>query len=96
MLLEALVIEVISEAILSNPKLTYAQLTGLVEDHPLYKGKSRGKSLERRIRNILRDERVLEQLPEISEFRESIPDENNISLGFKLGRLEVKGKLRLD
>ncbi|MEK7282069.1 MAG: hypothetical protein AAB037_06960 [Chloroflexota bacterium] len=89
MILEALVIELLRESMLSSTKLTYAQLARLVEAHSEYAGASKGKSLERRIKNILKDERVLEQL------RENTP-ENNISLGFKIGRLEIKGKFKLD
>lgn len=89
MILETLVIELIIEAMLSSIKLTFAGLTRQVENHPEYDGTSNGKSLERRIRNILKDERVLEQLREDTT-------ENNISLGFKIGRLEIKGKFTLD
>lgn len=89
MILEALVIELVRDAILSSTKITYAGLARQVENHSEYNGTSNSKSLERRIRNILKDERVLEQL------REDITG-NNISLGFKIGRLEIKGKYNLD
>ncbi len=89
MILEALVIELIKEALVLNTKPTYAQLTRQVENNSEYEGVSKGKSLEKRIKNILKDEKVLEQL------RENIP-EDNISLGFRIGRLEIKGKFKLD
>ena len=88
--LEGLVVELVVGAILTNMKLTQAKLTELVENHPDYHGTTKGKALERRIKNILKDERVLQQI------QEETKSENNITLGFKIGRLEIKGKLKLD
>lgn len=89
MSLEAIVIEIIREAILTKTKLTFAELTNKAANHYGYDGKSKGKALENRIKNIVKDERVLQQL------QEDNVSENNISLGFKLGRVEIKGKLNL-
>ena len=87
--LEAIVIALVKEAMLTSHKLTSTQLTRLVENHPEYGGQSTGRALERQIRTILHDENVLQQL------REESKSENNVSLGFKIGRLEIKGKLDL-
>jgi TPP-dependent 2-oxoacid decarboxylase len=87
--LQTIVIELVKQAMLDSVKLTYPQLTRLVEGHPEYNGQSKGKALERRIREILNNEDVLQQL------REEAKSGDYVSGGFKIGRLEIKGKLDL-
>jgi len=50
-------IEIVSEILAAATcKYTLSQLTSLVENHTEYKGKSKGKELQKRIRQILQDE----------------------------------------
>jgi len=85
MTLEAIVMEIITTTAVE----TLVQLTTLVVNHSEYRGKSKGQELQKRIRRILEDERFKQQLGE------NRMSEDNISLGFKLGRVEIKGKLDL-
>jgi hypothetical protein len=89
MTLETLIITLLKEAMLDGVELTYPKLTTLVENHPEYNGQSRGKALERRIKSLVKNENILQQL------QEETKSENYVSGGFKIGRLEIKGKLDL-
>ena len=89
MVLEALVIQLVIEAILSGIKPKYAGIAKQVEANPEYRGTRRGKSLEREIRRILAREEVLRQIRDNTST-------NNITAGIKIGRLEIKGKIDLD
>lgn len=80
MSLEAIVLEILTTTAVE----TIDQLANLVAAHSEYKGKSKGQELRKKINHILHDERFQEEL-----------QGNNISLGFKLGRVEFKGKIDL-
>ena len=87
--LEAIVLELVREAIMTKTNPTYKQLRVMVENHPEYDGKSRGTVLTSRIRSIVESEQFRQQLKE-----KNLIDDDNISIGFKLGRLEIKGKYK--
>lgn len=83
--LEAIIVEILETTAVE----TLDQLTNLVAAHHAYTGKSKGRALENRIKRILQNERFRQ------EIEESNVSEDNISLGFKIGRLEIKGKYDL-
>lgn len=78
--LEAIVMEILTTTAVE----TIDQLVSLVAAHSEYRGRSKGKNLKNRIIRILQDERFQQEM-----------QGNNISLGFKLGRIEFKGKIDL-
>jgi len=78
--LEAIVMEILNTTAVE----TINQLTNLVVAHSEYRGRSKGQKLKNRIIHILQDERFQQEM-----------QGNNISLGFKLGRVEFKGKIDL-
>ena len=80
MSLEEIVIEVLRTTTIKR----LDQLTNLVAGHSEYIGKSKGQALKNRIKRILQDERFQQEM-----------QEDNISLGVKLGRIEIKGKIDL-
>lgn len=78
--LEAIVMEIL----ITTAVETIDQLTDLVAGHSEYRGRSKGRELKNRIIRILQDEGFQQEM-----------QGSNISLGFKLGRIEFKGKIDL-
>ncbi len=70
----------------ATSKLTLNQVTTMVENHPEWRGKSKGQDLAKRIRQIL------EEYQDEFEYEDQGP---NITFGLKLGRVNIKGRIDL-
>jgi hypothetical protein len=83
--LEAILISIITDAIASNIPLTQDQLNNKVRIQLEYDGTGEVKNLEKRIHRILNNEQFWEKIThDVSG--------DNITAGFKIGRLTINGK----
>lgn len=92
--IELIVIEVITQALMQKVNPSIEQMARMVQSHPDYRGKARLESLEREIEKLLQEKEFQARLnAELQSFKS--PEGNNVSIGFKLGRLEIKGTYKL-